>query len=102
MVLSSRCSLWFHFLYKRMGSKWRAVKKSREISLEEFKPLYENNGIRLMDLRGEAEYSRSHIKEAQNVLSGLFFTILTRSVRIKKWLFIARVETRPPWVTRCW
>ena len=57
------------------------LKKSKRISLEEFKPLYENNGIQLIDLRGETEYNRGHIKGAQNIFIG---TILNNLDKIKK------------------
>lgn len=60
------------------------LKKSKVISLEEFKPLYENNGIQLIDLRGEAEYSRSHIKSAQNVFIGTILNNLDKISKDKK------------------
>lgn len=57
------------------------LEKANVISLAEFKSLYENNGIQVVDLRGAAEYSHGHIKKADNVFVG---TILNNLEKISK------------------
>ncbi|GAA0529906.1 MBL fold metallo-hydrolase [Chitinophaga japonensis] len=44
--------------------------QARVVPLEEFRELYSNNNIQLVDLRGEVEYKSGHIKGAQNVFAG--------------------------------
>lgn len=48
----------------------KTLAKSEVISLEEFKQLYTNNNIQLVDVRGEAEYKSGHIKGAENIFVG--------------------------------
>lgn len=57
------------------------LEKANVISLAEFKSLYENNGIQVVDLRGAAEYDNGHIKRADNVFVG---TLLNNLDKIKK------------------
>lgn len=40
------------------------------ISLDEFKTLYQNNGIQVIDLRGATEYQSGHIKGADHLFVG--------------------------------
>ncbi len=47
-----------------------ALEKSNVIGLEEFKDLYKNNNIQLVDVRGESEYKAGHIKGAENIFVG--------------------------------
>lgn len=47
-----------------------SLEKSEVISLDEFKQLYTNNNIQLIDVRGEAEYKSGHIKGAENIFVG--------------------------------
>jgi hydroxyacylglutathione hydrolase len=44
--------------------------KTKLISLEEFDTLARNNGIQIVDLRGESEYKSGHIAKADNVFVG--------------------------------
>ncbi|MGZ5253358.1 MAG: rhodanese-like domain-containing protein, partial [Flavitalea sp.] len=53
--------------WEKAGGK---LEKVNTISLEEFKPLYENNGIQVVDLRGAVEYNSGHIEGAENIFIG--------------------------------
>lgn len=50
-----------------LGNK---LEKSNVISLEEFKQLYANNDIQLVDVRGVSEFNAGHIKGATNIFVG--------------------------------
>jgi len=67
--------------WKKAGGR---LDKSNVISLNEFKPLYENNGIQVVDLRGAAEYNSGHLKEAENVFVGTMLNNLDKISRDKK------------------
>lgn len=54
------------------------------ISLEEFKDLYYNNGIQVVDLRGATEYQAGHIKGADHVFVGYLPQNIDRISRDKK------------------
>jgi hydroxyacylglutathione hydrolase len=60
------------------------LEKANVISLKEFKSLYQNNGIQVVDLRGEAEYNSSHIKKADNVFVGTLLNNLDKISKKKK------------------
>ena len=60
------------------------LEKANLISLKEFKSLYENNGIQVVDLRGAAEYNSSHIKKADNVFVGTMLNNLDKISKNKK------------------
>lgn len=60
------------------------IEKANVISLQEFKPLYENNGIQVVDLRGVAEFNSGHIKGAQHVFVGTMLNNLDKISREKK------------------
>lgn len=47
-----------------------ALEHEPVISLDEFKTLYQNNGIQVVDLRGATEYSAGHINGADHVFIG--------------------------------
>ncbi|HJS55481.1 MAG TPA: rhodanese-like domain-containing protein, partial [Chitinophagaceae bacterium] len=74
--------------YVPSTSEWEKaggrLEKAKIISLEEFKSLYENNGIQVVDLRGEAEYNSSHIKRADNVFVGTMLNNLDKISKNKK------------------
>lgn len=53
--------------WEKAGGK---LEKVNTISLDEFKPLYENNGIQVVDLRGAVEYKSGHIEGADNIFIG--------------------------------
>ncbi len=46
------------------------LEKSNVISLDEFKQLYANNNIQLVDVRGVSEFNAGHIKGATNIFVG--------------------------------
>jgi len=46
------------------------LQKSNVIDLEQFKDLYNNNNIQVVDVRGESEYRAGHIKGAENIFVG--------------------------------
>ena len=48
----------------------QALDKTKIISIDEFDTLAKNNGIQIVDLRGEAEYKAGHIAKADNVFVG--------------------------------
>lgn len=54
------------------------------ISLDEFKELYQNNGIQIVDLRGATEYATAHIKGADHVFIGSLLNNLNRISKDKK------------------
>jgi hydroxyacylglutathione hydrolase len=54
------------------------------ISLDEFKILYENNGIQIVDLRGATEFAAGHIKGADHVFIGSLPNNLNRINKDKK------------------
>lgn len=54
------------------------------ISLDEFKTLYQNNGIQIVDLRGATEYAAGHIKGADHVFIGSLPNNLNRISKDKK------------------
>jgi hydroxyacylglutathione hydrolase len=60
------------------------LEKAKVISLEEFKSLYDNNGIQVVDLRGAAEYNSSHIKRADNIFVGTMLNHLDKISKNKK------------------
>jgi len=60
------------------------LEKANVISLAEFKPLYENNGIQVVDLRGAAEYNSGHLTGADNVFVGTMLNNLGKITRNKK------------------
>jgi hydroxyacylglutathione hydrolase len=47
-----------------------ALEHEQVISLDEFKTLYQNNGIQVVDLRGATEYSAGHLNGADHVFIG--------------------------------
>jgi hydroxyacylglutathione hydrolase len=53
--------------WEKAGGK---AEKVNTISLDEFKPLYEKNGIQVVDLRGAVEYKSGHIEGAENIFIG--------------------------------
>jgi hydroxyacylglutathione hydrolase len=67
--------------WKNAGGR---MEKANVISLKEFKSLYENNGIQVIDLRGAAEYSSGHIQRAENVFIGTLVNNLDRIRKDKK------------------
>jgi hydroxyacylglutathione hydrolase len=60
------------------------LEKARVISLQEFKSLYENNGIQVVDLRADAEYNKAHIRRADNIFLGDLLNHLDRINKNKK------------------
>lgn len=54
------------------------------ISLDDFKTLYQNNGIQVVDLRGATEYTAGHIKGADHVFIGSLPDNLNRISKDKK------------------
>ena len=54
------------------------------ISLDEFKTLYQNNGIQVVDLRGATEYTAGHISGADHVFIGSLPNNLNRISKDKK------------------
>lgn len=60
------------------------LEKAHVIGLDEFKSLYENNGIQVVDLRGAAEYNGGHIKGADNVFVGTILNNLDKISKDKK------------------
>mgnify|MGYP001764998265 CR=1 FL=1 len=60
------------------------LEKANVIGLEEFKSLYENNGIQVVDLRGVAEFNSGHIKGADNVFVGTILNNLDKVSKDKK------------------
>lgn len=63
------------------GGKLEQVKV---ISLPEFRELYTNNGIQLVDLRGVSEFESGHIKSAENIFVGTMLNHLDRFSKDKK------------------
>ena len=60
------------------------LEKANTITLEEAKELINNNGIQLIDLRGEAEYNTGHIAKADNVFVGTLPQNLDKVSKDKK------------------
>jgi hydroxyacylglutathione hydrolase len=60
------------------------LQKANVVSLAEFRSLYDNNGIQLVDLRGAAEYNSGHIKGANNVFVGTLLDNLHKIDKNKK------------------
>ena len=60
------------------------LEKANNITLEEAKELINNNGIQLIDLRGEAEYNTGHIVKAENVFVGTLPQNLDKISKEKK------------------
>ncbi len=58
--------------------------KGNVISIEEAKELMSNNGIQLVDLRGETEYNSGHIAKADNVFVGTLPQNLDKVSKDKK------------------
>lgn len=54
------------------------------ITLDEFKTLYQNNGIQVVDLRGATEYTAGHIKGADHVFIGSLPNNLNKISKDKK------------------
>ncbi|MBO9205259.1 MULTISPECIES: MBL fold metallo-hydrolase [Niastella] len=54
------------------------------ISIDEFKTLYQNNGIQVVDLRGATEYTASHINGADHVFIGSLPNNLNKISKDKK------------------
>lgn len=61
-----------------------SLEKSEVISLDEFKQLYTNNNIQLIDVRGEAEYKSGHIKGAENIFVGTLGSNLNKFKKDKQ------------------
>lgn len=60
------------------------LEQANVISLPEFKELYTNNGIQLVDLRGVSEFESGHIKNAENIFVGTMLNNLDRFSKEKK------------------
>ncbi len=60
------------------------LEKANVISLDEAKELISNNGIQLVDLRGESEYNSGHIAKAENVFVGTLPQNLDKVSKNKK------------------
>lgn len=60
------------------------LEQANVISLPEFKELYTNNGIQLVDLRGVSEFESGHIKNAENIFVGTMLNHLDRFSKDKK------------------
>ncbi len=58
-----------------------ALDRAKLISIEEFDILAKNNGIQIVDFRGESEYKSGHIAKADNVFVG---TLLDNLNKISK------------------
>jgi len=54
-------------IWAELGNK---LETSKVITLDEFDTLAKNNGIQIVDLRGESEYKAGHIAKADNVFVG--------------------------------
>lgn len=57
------------------------LEEAKVLNLSEFKPMFEHNGIQIVDLRGAAEYNSGHIKGSEHLFVG---TILNNLDKIKK------------------
>jgi hydroxyacylglutathione hydrolase len=57
------------------------LQQSKVIGLDEFKELYNNNNIQLVDVRGESEFKAAHIKGADNIFVG---TLESNLAKFKK------------------
>lgn len=54
-------------VWTELGNK---LETAKVISIDEFDTLAKNNGIQIVDLRGESEYKAGHIAKADNVFVG--------------------------------
>lgn len=68
-------------VWEEAGGK---LEKAPVISLDEFKALYQNNGIQVVDLRGATEYQSGHIKGADHVFIGTLLSNLDKISKDKK------------------
>jgi hydroxyacylglutathione hydrolase len=64
--------------WEQAGGK---LEKAKVLSLDQFKDLYTNNGIQVVDIRGAAEYQSGHIQGAEHVFLG---TMLHNLDKIRK------------------
>lgn len=62
-------------IWAALGNK---LERSHVIDLNEFKDLYKNNNIQLVDVRGESEFKAGHIKGADNIFVGTLESNLTK------------------------
>ena len=60
------------------------LEKASVISLDEFKDLYQHNGIQVVDLRGATEYRSGHIRGADHVFLGTMLGNLDKISKDKK------------------
>ncbi len=60
------------------------LEKVNNLSQEEFKNLYQHNGIQVVDLRGATEYNSGHIKGADHVFIGTLLNNLDKISKEKK------------------
>ncbi|MEV4883997.1 MBL fold metallo-hydrolase [Chitinophaga ginsengisegetis] len=60
------------------------LEKASVIAIEDFKNLYQSNGIQVVDLRGATEYSSGHIKGADHVFIGTLLNNLDKVSKDKK------------------
>lgn len=67
--------------WEKAGGK---LEQESIISLHEFDELYNNNGIQVVDLRGETEYKAGHIKGADHVFVGYLLNNLDKISKNKK------------------
>lgn len=61
-----------------------SLEKAAVLSIDEFKSLYQNNGIQVVDLRGKTEYNSGHIKGADHVFIGTLLNNLDKISKDKK------------------
>jgi hydroxyacylglutathione hydrolase len=64
-----------------LGNK---LESGNVIDLTEFKDLYKNNNIQLVDVRGESEFKAGHIKGADNIFVGTLESNLTKFKKDKQ------------------
>lgn len=60
------------------------LEKVETLSIHEFKAIYQNNGIKIVDLRSATEYQSGHIKGADHVFIGTLLNNLQRINKDKK------------------
>jgi hydroxyacylglutathione hydrolase len=60
------------------------LEQGNVIELDEFKELYKNNNIQLVDVRGESEFKAGHIKGADNIFVGTLESNLTKFKKDKQ------------------
>ena len=68
-------------IWEKAGHK---LEQEPVISLQEFKDLYTNNDIQVVDLRGATEYQAGHIKEADHIFVGNLLSHLNNISKHKK------------------